>query len=178
MLDMKEVKIDSELIFDGKVVRLERDLVKCPNGNNSYREIIRHNGGAAIFCLNEKNEVLLERQFRYAYNDVIYEIPAGKLEKNEDPYLAALRELEEETGFKASRLESLGKIYPTCGYTNEIIYLFLANDYVKTNTHFDDDEVIETLWVSIDKLKQMILDGEINDAKTICALNNYLIKYN
>lgn len=178
MTEMREIKINSEEIYNGKILRLDRDLVKCPNGNEAYREVVRHHGGAAILCLNEENEVLLERQFRYAYDEVIYEIPAGKLEKGEDPYCAALRELEEETGFMANKLESLGVIYPSCGYTDEKIYLFLANDYTKTKTHFDDDEVIETIWVSIKKLKNMILNGEIKDAKTICALNNYLIKDN
>ena len=100
---MKEKKISGEVIYDGKILTLVKDKVICPNNEEAYREIVRHNGGAAILVVNEKNEVLLIRQFRYAYDEIIYEIPAGKLELNEDPYEAAKRELEEETGYKAEK---------------------------------------------------------------------------
>ncbi len=89
IMNMIEKKIDGEVIYDGKIIRVERDRVLCPNGRNSYREVVRHNGGAAILCITKDDRVLLERQFRYPYNEVIYEIPAGKLEKGEDPYQAA-----------------------------------------------------------------------------------------
>lgn len=177
-MDMKEKKISGEVIFEGKVVKLEKDKVICPNGNISYREVVRHPGGAAILGITKDNEVILERQFRYPYDEVIYEIPAGKLELNEDPYTAALREFEEETGNKAEKLESLGEIYPTCGYSSEIIYLYLAKDYVKTNTHFDDDEFIELEYIPLEKTKEMILNGKIKDAKTIASIMMYLLKYN
>lgn len=176
-MDMREKKISGEVIFDGKVVKLEKDKVLCPNGNESYREVVRHPGGAAILCITKDNEVILERQFRYPYDEVIYEIPAGKLELNEDPYFAALREFEEETGNKANELESLGEIYPTCGYSSEIIYLYLAKDYIKTKTHFDDDEIIMLEYIPLEKAKEMILNGEIKDAKTIVAIMRYLLKY-
>ncbi|MCR5113248.1 MAG: NUDIX hydrolase [Acholeplasmatales bacterium] len=177
-MDMTEKKIKGEVLFEGKVVRLEKDEVLCPNGAISYREVVRHNGGAAILCITKDNKVLLERQFRYPYDEVIYEIPAGKLEKGEDPYQAALRELEEETGLKAESLEHLTDVYPTCGYSNEIIHLYLANNCVKTKTHLDPDEVIETYYVPMDDVKKMISDGRIKDAKTICALSLYNLKYN
>lgn len=172
-MDMKEKKISGEVLFEGKVVRLERDKVLCPNGVESYREVVRHNGGAAILCVTSDNKVLLERQFRYPYDEVIYEIPAGKLEKGEDPYDAAIREFEEETGNKTEKLESLGVIYPTCGYSAEKIYLFLAKDFKKTKTNFDIDEIIETELFDIEKVEEMIKNGEIKDAKTICALYQY-----
>lgn len=176
-MDMREKKIDGEVMFDGKIVRVERDRVLCPNGNVSYREVIRHNGGAAVLCVTPNDEIILEKQFRYAYDDVLYEIPAGKLEKDEDPYEAALRELEEETGNKASKLELLNIIYPTCGYSSEKIYIYLATDYIKTETSLDEDEVIDLELVPIDKALEMIIDGTIKDAKTICALTTYVIKY-
>lgn len=175
-MEMKEKKIDGEVLYAGRVVRLERDRVLCPNGRESVREVVRHNGGAAILCLNAQEEVLLIRQFRYPYNEILLEIPAGKLEKNEDPYTAAVRELEEETGNRAAGLEYLGKIYPTCGYSSEIIYLYLAKDYVFTETSFDEDECIEACFVPISRVKEMILSGEIKDAKTICALSYYLMR--
>lgn len=176
-MNMKEEKISGEVLFKGKVVTLVKDKVLCPNGNESYREIVKHPGGAAILCITENNEILLEKQFRYAYDEVIYEIPAGKLEYGEDPYNAAIREFEEETGNKADSLIPLGKIYPTCGYSSEIIHLYLAKDYVKTKTHLDEDEVIETLLIPLDKVNEMIINGEIRDAKTICALYTYMAKY-
>ena len=175
-MDMREKKISGEVIFDGKVVKLEKDKVLCPNGNESIREIVRHPGGAAILAITDNNEVILERQFRYSYDEVIYEIPAGKLEKGEDPYFAALREFEEETGNKTDRLESLGECYPTCGYSSEIIYLYLANNFCKTHTHFDDDEIIELECIPLDEVIKMIEDGRIKDAKTIVAISRYLIR--
>ena len=176
-MNMIEKKIDGEVLYDGKIIRVERDTVLCPNGKNAYREVVRHNGGAAILCITKDDKVLLERQFRYPYNEVIYEIPAGKLEKGEDPYQAALREFEEETGNKAESLEHLTDIYPTCGYSSEVIYLYLAKDYVKTTTNFDEDEVIETEYIPLNDVLEMINSGKIKDAKTICALSTYLIRY-
>lgn len=172
-MEMKEKKIDGTLIYDGKVIHVVKDKVLCPNGCESVREIVKHNGGAAVLCLNDKEEVLLIKQFRYAYDEVIYEIPAGKLELNENPYDAALRELEEETGNKATKLKKLGEIYPTCGYSNEIIYIYLALNCKKTNTHFDDDEIIESKFIPLNEVKEMIKNGIIKDAKTICAINYY-----
>ncbi len=172
-MEMKEKKIDGTIIYDGKVIHVVKDKVLCPNGCESVREIVKHNGGAAVLCLNDKEEVLLIKQFRYAYDEVIYEIPAGKLELNENPYDAALRELEEETGNKASELKKLGEIYPTCGYSNEIIYIYLALNCKKTNTHFDDDEIIESKFIPLNEVKEMIKNGIIKDAKTICAINYY-----
>ena len=177
-MNMEEKKISGELIFDGKIIRVEKDEVLCPNGSKSFREVVRHNGGAAILCVTDNDEVLLIKQFRYAYNDVIYEIPAGKLEKGEDPYDAAMRELEEETGYKAKKLEHLCDIYPTCGYSSEIIYLYLAKDCVKTETKFDEDELIISEYVPLAKVKEMILNNTLKDGKAICAISAYLLKYN
>lgn len=177
-MDMKEKKIEGNIIYDGKVVKVVRDKVLTPNNTYAYREIIKHNGGAAVLCVNDKDEIILEKQYRYAYDEVLFEIPAGKLEKDEDPYEAALRELEEETGFKANSLDFLGVIYPTCGYSNEKIYIYLAKDYKRTNTHFDEDEVIESSFISLKNAKEMVINGMIKDAKTICAINYYCLKYN
>ncbi len=122
-MDQKEIKISGKVVYEGKVVTLKVDTVLCPNGNESKREIVTHNGGAAVLLVLD-GKILLERQFRYAYNEIIYEIPAGKLEKNENPRSAAIRELEEETGYIAKNIIDLGSIYPSVGYTDEIIYLY------------------------------------------------------
>lgn len=172
---MEEKKIDGEEIYNGKVIHVVKDKVLCPNGNEAYREIVHHNGGAGVLCLNDKSEVLLERQFRYAYGEVLYEIPAGKLEKGEDPYDAAIRELEEETANKASKLDYLGVIYPTCGYSDEKIYLYLATNTIITKTNFDNDEFLVCDFYPLDEVLNMIKDGRIKDAKTICAIQYYLL---
>ncbi len=172
-MNMEEKKLSGIDIYKGKVIHVVKDKVLCPNGNEALREIVKHNGGAAILCLNDKEEVLLERQYRYAYNEIIYEIPAGKLELNEDPYQAALRELEEETGLKAKSLKKLGCVYPTCGYSTEIIHIYLALNCEKTKTHFDEDEFIISEFIPLNKVKDLIRNGKIKDAKTICAIQYY-----
>lgn len=173
-MEDKEIKLNSELIFDGHVVHLYKDEVLCPNGNKSTREIIKHPGGVCILGVVD-NKVILEKQYRYAYDEFLYELPAGKLEKGENPYEAGLREFEEETGYKAKSLTSYGEMYPSCGYTNEIIYLYVANDIAKSVRHLDDDEFIDVLYVPMDEVVQMIENGQIKDAKTICLIGKYLL---
>lgn len=173
-MDFKEKQIKSELVYNGKVVKLFVDEVKCPNNNISKREIVKHNGGVCILAIIE-NKVILEKQYRYAYDEILYELPAGKLEENEDSYEAGLRELEEETGYKAEKLISYGQMYPTCGYSNEIIYLYVAEDICKTNRHLDEDEFIDVEFVELEKVVEMINKGVIKDAKTICLISKYLL---
>lgn len=176
-MDFKEKQIKSDLIYNGKVVKLYVDDVKCPNNNLSKREIIKHNGGVCILAIID-NKVILEKQYRYAYDEVLYELPAGKLEKNENPYDAALREFEEETGYKANTLIDYGKMYPTCGYSNEIIYMYVAKDIIKTKRHLDEDEFIEIEYVNLEEVVDMINKGIIKDAKTICLISKYILANN
>lgn len=173
-----EKYLNRKTIYKGKILTLELDQVECENGKLAYREIVRHHGGAAILCINEEQKVLLIKQYRYAYDEVIYEIPAGKLEERELPFVAANREFEEETGNVALDMTYLTTIYPTCGYSNEKIYLYLVTRYKKTTTHFDEDEIIESIWVDFKEVLSMIQAGKIMDAKTICAIQAYLIKHN
>lgn len=177
-MDMQEKKISGEVIYKGRVVTLIRDKVLCPNGEESYREVVKHNGGACILGVTKDNKIFLERQYRYAYDEVLYELPAGKLEPNEEPLNAAIREFEEETGYKALKMELLGIDYPTCGYSNERLYLFYTNDFVKTKTNFDSDEVIELELVDLNDALTMIKEGKIKDGKTINAIMLYLLKEN
>ena len=171
-MDKKEVQVESEVIYDGKVIHVRKDKVLCPNGNYSYREIVDHHGGVGILAFVD-NKVILIKQFRYAYNEEVYEIPAGKIEVNEAPEITGKRELEEETGYHVDKLVHLGNIYPSCGYTNEVIYLYLAKDLKKKETHFDDDENIDTFLVDYEEVLKMVKEGKIKDAKTICALQYY-----
>ncbi|MDE5547136.1 MAG: NUDIX hydrolase [Anaeroplasmataceae bacterium] len=170
--------LNREVIYEGKILRLDLDQVECANGNLAYREIVRHNGGAAILCITKENKVLLIKQFRYAYNEVLYEIPAGKLEQKEDSLSAASREFEEETGLRALDMSYLTTIYPTCGYSNEKIYLYLVTKYVKSQQHLDEDEFVEPIWMDLSEVLEMVQNGAIKDAKTICAIQTYLIQKN
>ena len=172
-MDKKEKCLASTTIYKGKILSLRKDEVLCPNGNKSYREIVDHHGGAGILALLD-NKIIIIKQYRYAYNEVLYEIPAGKLEINEDPLEAAQRELLEETGYYSNNIKHLGDIYPTCGYSNEIIHLYLATNLIKKERHLDEDEVIDIYFLDIDEVKSLIKNGKIKDAKTICALNYYL----
>lgn len=174
-MEMKEKCLSKQMIYDGKVVKLEISEVICPNGLKSKREIVRHNGGAAILCLID-GKVLLIRQYRYAYDDIIYEIPAGKIEFGEDAYNTAIRELKEETGYIAESLSFLGKMYPSCGFTNEILNLYLALDPKCGDVEFDQDEFIEHELIPLEVVLKMIDEDKICDAKTIVAINKYLYK--
>lgn len=170
--------LNRKIIYDGKILRLELDQVECKNGKSAYREIVRHNGGAAILCITRDNKVLLIKQYRYAYNEVLYEIPAGKLEKEEDPLSAAQREFEEETGNRALDMSYLTTIYPTCGYSSEKIYLYLVTKFEQAKPHLDEDEFVEPIWLDLREVLEMIQNGILKDAKAICAIQAYLIKQN
>lgn len=176
-MDLKEKKINGETIFKGHVVTLERDKVLCPNGVESYREVVRHPGGACILGITKDEKVLMIRQFRYAYDEILYELPAGKLEVGEDPKEAAIREFEEETGYAPKKMEFLGLDYPTCGYSNEKLYLYYTNDFVKTETHFDQDEFVILEEIPLSTVIEMVKDGRIKDGKTINALFLYIIRF-
>ena len=171
---MKEKQVKSNKIYDGKVVNLFVDEVLTPNGNIATREIIRHNGGVCVLAIID-DKIILERQYRYAYDEILYELPAGKLEKNEDPKQAGIRELLEETGYEASDLIDYGMMYPTCGYSDEIIYLYKATSLTKKQRHLDEDEVIDIELVEINKVVEMINNGLIKDAKSICLILKYLL---
>ena len=174
-MDFKEKQIKSVKLYDGKVVKLFVDEVVCPNNNISQREIVKHNGGVCILAIVD-GKVILEKQYRYAYDEVLYELPAGKLEANEDPLFAGKRELLEETGYEAKELIDYGKMYPTCGYSNEIIYMYVADGLRKKQQNLDEDEFIELEFISLEKVVEMINQGIIKDAKTICLISKYLLK--
>ena len=169
---MSEKKLSGETVYAGRILSLERDEVLCDNGNKGVREIVRHGGGAAILAVNG-GTILLERQFRYAFGKEIYEIPAGKRENGESFFETAKRELEEETGLIPLDLEEIAEIYPTPGYSSEVIAIFLATKFSGGEKHFDATEDIASEWVEEETLMQMIAGGEIKDAKTVVALSLY-----
>ena len=173
-MDYIEKTVQKNYVYKGKILNLRNDDAELPNGKPCKREIIEHSGGACVLYV-ENGKVLLVRQYRYAYGESIYEIPAGKLEKGEDPRLSALRELEEETGVKAEKPQLLYVIYPTPGYTNEKIYIYRAYAGEKVDRHLDDGEFLDVEWVPIEKVKEMLKNGEIKDGKTVIALQAYFL---
>ena len=168
----EEKTLQENVIYDGKILRLNCDDVLASNGLKVKREVIHHHGGVCVLAFVD-DKIPLVKQFRYSYKEEMLELPAGKLEKGESAYDAGIRELEEEVGLKAESLTSYGAIYPSCGYTNEIIHLYVANNVSKTKTHLDADEDIDIYYYSLEEIIEMINSGEIKDAKTICLVLKY-----
>ena len=156
-------------IYNGRVLTMHVDDVLLCNDQRANRECVDHPGGVAVIGVTDDDMVVLVRQFRYPYKETIYEIPAGKLEKGEDPFEAGKREFKEETGGVAEEYISLGEIYPSPGYTNEIIRLYAAKNITFEEQNLDDDEFLQVCQISFDELIRRIMSGEIKDAKTIAA---------
>ena len=171
-MDKTEKKISSESIYKGRVINVTKDVVSCPNGSTSLREIVHHRGGVAILFKID-NKFVLERQYRYAINEEIIEIPAGKIEEGEIPLPAAERELLEETGYRPLEMIFLGDMYPTVGYSSEVIHLFYCEKAVKEERHLDNDEVIDLFTLSLEEAEELINENKIKDSKTIAAFYLY-----
>lgn len=157
-------------IFNGRIISVHTDDVTLVDGTQAEREVVDHPGGVAIVGLTEENEVLLVRQFRYPYKELIYEIPAGKLEKGEDIKEAGIREFREECGAIAENFEFLGEIYPSPGYCGEIIRIFCATGLTFTQQDLDDDEYLDVIRLPFSECVAKIMSGEIKDAKTIAGI--------
>ncbi|BCS81204.1 NUDIX domain-containing protein [Anaerocellum diazotrophicum] len=176
-MEFYEKTIDSTLIYDGSFISLKVDKVLLPNGNISQRAIVLHSGAAVVVPVDDDNNVILVKQFRKPIEKVIIELPAGKLDKGEDPLECAKRELEEETGYKAREFIKLTEIYTTPGFSNEVIHVYLATDLYRGEAHTDADEFVEVLKIKMTDAILMVKKGEIKDAKTIIGLlfaNMYL----
>lgn len=165
--NLVEKKIKSEEIFDGNILHLYKDTVELPNGKEATRETIRHVGAVAIVPLTDDGKVVVERQFRYPVNEVITEIPAGKLDsKEEDRLSAAKRELEEETGLCAKEWIPIGEYVPAAAYCDEVIAIYLARGLYKGERHLDEDEFLNVRYVDLDELVDEVMQGKITDGKT------------
>lgn len=165
-----EEKVSGKTLFRGNVIDLNLDKVRLENGKIVDREIVVHSGGACVLALNEKDEIALVRQFRYAAGKELIEIPAGKLEAGEDPMEAAAREIIEESGYAALDLEPFGQIFPTCAYCTEIIYVYRAKKLEKTIQNLDEDEFLDAFWLPFEGALEMVFNGEIEDSKTCYAI--------
>ncbi len=170
MEHLYEKKLSSELIYDGKILKLTRDTALLENGETAYREVVHHSGGVCVLPLDNENNVLFVKQFRYPFATVLLEIPAGKREAGEDPLECGIRELKEEVGATADEVISLGKLYPTVAYDTEIIYMYLARGLKFGERHLDDDEFVDVVKIPLSEAYEMVMRDEIPDSKTQIAI--------
>lgn len=171
-MDKTEKLLRQEPIYKGRVINITKDEVICPNGQTSLREIVHHRGGVAIlFKVDDK--FIFEKQYRYAMNEEIIEMPAGKLEEGEIPLEAAKRELLEETGYRPLEMIHLGDSYPTPGYSTEVIHLYYCPKAVKEERHLDNDECIDLIYLTLEEIEEMIAQGKIKDSKSVASIFLY-----
>ena len=170
MSNLKENKISSEIIYQGRLLDVRRDKVRLPNGNISTREWIKHPGAVCMIPLLPDNRIALIRQYRYPVQQEMIELPAGKLEENENPEACAMRELEEEIGFRAKKLTFLTHIYPAIGFADELMGLYMAENLVKTISNHDEDEFLELMPTPLGEAIKMVWNRKITDVKTIIGI--------
>jgi ADP-ribose pyrophosphatase len=170
MKKLTEKCISSEQIFAGNILKLRVDKVILPDGSQSSREVVEHPGAVAVVPVTEDGKVVFVRQYRYPIRQAMLEIPAGKLDKGEEPKHCAERELEEETGFTAKTIEKLTAFYSTPGFSDEILHVYLASGLVKGEQKLDSDEFIDIEIYDKDEIQQMIKDNVIKDGKTLIGL--------
>lgn len=175
MEDYEEKTLREHLVYDGKILRLYSDEILLPNGKPAKREYVRHSGGVGVVA-EYQGKLLFVRQYRYAYRESILEIPAGKLERGEDPAICGKRELSEETGFDCGRMTKIGTFYPSPGYTDEKIYLYLAEDLRPGQVHPDDGEFLNVIQLSLEQVREMLESGAIRDMKTVLGLQYYFYR--
>ena len=169
-MKLEETKLSSTEIFDGVAIHLFRDEILLPNGNKGVREVVRHPGAVCVIPITDDGDIIFVNQFRYAFNKVTLEIPAGKLEKGEDHLEAALRELSEETGLSAKNVVPMGELYTTPALIDEVIYMYAATGLSFGEQKLDEDEFLSVYKIPLDKFVDMVLSGEVKDAKTQVAL--------
>ena len=165
---MKEETVSSKTVYAGRIIDVKSDEVRLSTGETAWREVVEHSGGVTM-CAVHNDKILFVKQYRYPLKQDLLELPAGKLEKGENPDTACKRELEEETGYRAKKWTFLGNIHSSAGFCNEKLYLYLAQDLEFVGNHPDEGEIIENYEYSFDEVKNMIVKGIITDAKTICA---------
>lgn len=168
-MDMTEKRLDSREVYKGRILCVREDRVLLPNGKTGTREIVEHPGGVGILAL-DGDDVLLVRQYRYAFSRVLTEIPAGKREKGEEPFVTARRELREEIGAEAGRWTELGELIASPGCYGETLYLFMAQELTFGEMQPDEDEFLEMVRVPFDRAVEQCMSGELTDAKTVAAL--------
>ena len=173
-MDLTEKTVKKNYLYRGKIVSLRCDDAVLPDGKACKREVVEHSGGACVLCVKDGN-VALVRQFRYAYGEELLEIPAGKINEGERPKDCANRELSEETGLCAEKLELWHVLYPTPGYDNEKIYIYFARGVTQGEAHLDEGEFLNVVFLPVEEALKRIEEDKIRDAKTIVALYRYAL---
>jgi ADP-ribose pyrophosphatase len=168
-MSVEEKKLRVLQEFKGNYLTFRKDEVELSTGDKATREMVLHPGAVAILALNDQDEAVLVRQYRYPVQEVLYEIPAGKLEKGEDPLNCAQRELAEETGFRAEAWEKVASFYTAPGFTNELMHLFLARELTAHEARPDPDEIIAFETLPVQEIRSLMEQGRIKDAKTLIA---------
>ena len=169
-MELFEKTLSSQSVFDGRILHITLDEIELPNGKKSKREVVNHPGGVAVVALDEENNILLVRQFRYPYKEVVLEVPAGKLEKGSTPLENGKRELLEETGAEGYSYMSLGQVYPSPGYTSEIIHLYACRVKTVGESKLDEGEFLNVDKIPLDTAVEMVLNNQIPDSKTQIAV--------
>ena len=170
-MNLCEKQLEAEYIYEGKILRLRRDIALLPNGTTAPREVVEHNGGVCVVPLTDDGKIIFVEQYRYPYGEVILEIPAGKRDSlEEEPINTGIRELKEETGATAQKMTFLGELYPTPGYCGEIIWMYAATGLSFGEQEPDEDEFLNLKTLSLEEAVEKILSGEIKDAKTQAAV--------
>ncbi len=170
---LRENRVSSEDVYTGKFLKLKNDIVRLPDGGQTYREYLIHPGAIAIMPILNDGRILLERQFRYPVDTAMIEIPAGKLEAGEDPLNCAKRELLEETGYTAQTWEFLGRIHPVISYSTEFIDIYLAKDLTAGERSLDEGEFLDVFAASLEQMHEWIASGKITDVKTIISVYHW-----
>ena len=169
-MNFEEKQLSAEYKFEGRIIKLRVDNALLPDGKTATREVVEHNGGVCVAPLTDDGCVLAVRQYRYPYSETIVEIPAGKRDGNEDPFVCGVRELREETGATAAEYRFLGELYPSPGYCGEIIWMYAAKGLTFGEQQTDEDEFLSVEKIPLDKFVDMVLSGEVKDAKTQTAI--------
>lgn len=169
-MELTEKTLSSREVFRGRVIRVKVDEVSLPNGSTSSREIVEHPGGVGILALDEDGSIYMVRQYRYAFSQTLLEIPAGKREAGEEPFVTARRELQEEIGATAAHWDSLGQIIASPGCYGEILHLYLARGLTFTAQHLDEDEFLSVERIPFTDVAAQCLNGTIRDGKTVTAV--------
>lgn len=169
-MELFEKTLSSKEIFNGRVIHVTLDEIELENGHKSTREVVGHPGGVCIAALTDNDELLFVRQFRYPYKEVVLELPAGKLEKGQNPLENGKRELKEETGAIGTSYCSLGQLYPSPGYCAEVIHMYFCRVSDFENSNPDEDEFLKVEKIPLDKAVEMVLNNQIPDSKTQTAV--------
>lgn len=175
-MELYEKTLSSRLVYDGGLLKVYYDTVELINGKTAWREVIRHPGAVVVVPIDNEGNIHLVRQYRYPYGKVVLEVPAGKLEYGEEPFLAAQRELSEEIGAEAQQWVELGEMLPTPGFCDELQHVYLAEGLTFGDIHPDEDEFLEPVVMPLEEAVAMAVDGRLEDSKTVAAILRAYLK--